>query len=388
MRVAGVFSGIGGIELGLHQAGASTALLCENDAAAARVLAARFPGVPLVADVCELDALPGDVDLLAGGFPCQDLSPAGKTMGIGGLRSGLVEEVFRLVKQSNVPSVLLENVPFMLSLDSGRAMRVITERFTELGYRWAYRVIDARAFGLPQRRQRVFFLASRTLDPASVLFREDAGDHPEPQCVDQDCGFYWTEGLRGLGWAVNAVPTLKGGSSIGIPSPPAIWLRPNRVVTPEIRDAERLQGFPAGWTDLPAIAGVRGARWKMVGNAVSVPVAAWIGEGLVRAGNVGVRQSEAPAPGRRWPDAAMSTGTGPVAVHSSAFPRPVNLPPLRSWLSHATAPLSERAIKGFADRLSRGTLRIHPEFVQTIESLSGRSVRDRALELPLYRGVA
>lgn len=62
-------------------------------------------------------------------------------------------------------------------------------------------------------------------------------------------GFYWTEGTRGLGAAVDAVPTLKGGSTIGIPSPPGILLPGGRVVTPRIEDAERLQGFEAGWTE-------------------------------------------------------------------------------------------------------------------------------------------
>lgn len=388
MKVAGIFSGIGGLELGLHQAGAISVLLCENDPAARSVLVNRFPGVNLVGDVRSLESLPTDVELLAGGFPCQDLSPAGKTAGIGGSRSGLIEEVFRIVERSRVPSVLLENVPFMLSLDSGRAMRLITERFDELGYRWAYRVIDSRSFGLPQRRQRVFILASTSVDPAAVLFREDAGDQQQPSCSGHDCGFYWTEGLRGLGWAVNAVPTLKGGSSIGIPSPPAIWLRPDQIVTPHIRDAERLQGFPAGWTDVPAATATRGARWKMVGNAVSVPVAAWVGDGM-----------RCPFPRRpletkslvgtwKWPAAAMSTDHGPVAVGSSPFPRPAVLPILREWLEHGSAPLSDRALRGFADRLSRGSLRLDSEFRHVIEALAKRQIRDCAKELPLYRGVA
>src|SRR5690606_19679397 len=96
------------------------------------------------------------------------------------------------------------------------------------------------------------------------------------------CGFYWTEGLRGLGWAVNAVPTLKGGSSIGIPSPPAIVLPDGRVVTPDIRDAERLQGFPADWTKVAETVARRSARWRLVGNAVSVPAADWIGKRLLK----------------------------------------------------------------------------------------------------------
>src|SRR4051794_13715391 len=86
LRVAGLFAGIGGIELGLHRAGHSTTLLCEIDEAADAVLVEWFPGVPLVRDVRKLKALP-DVDLVAAGFPCQDLSQAGRTAGIRGNNS-------------------------------------------------------------------------------------------------------------------------------------------------------------------------------------------------------------------------------------------------------------------------------------------------------------
>src|SRR5439155_6074663 len=143
-------------------------------------------------------------------------------------------------------------------------------RFEELGYRWAYRVINARAFGVAQRRERVFFVAALERDPRDVLFADNAEPRPDPQdSSGYACGFYWTEGIRGLGWAVDAIPTLKGGSTVGIPSPPAIRLPIDRIIlTPDIRDAERLQGFSADWT-LPALEGDtvrKGARWRLVGN--------------------------------------------------------------------------------------------------------------------------
>jgi DNA (cytosine-5)-methyltransferase 1 len=180
--------------------------------------------------------------------------------------------VFRLVtrRRGGPRWLLLENVPFMLQLHRGRAMWYLTARLEKLGYAWAYRVVDARAFGLPQRRWRVLLLASRTEDPREVLFSGDAGEIPEDEPDNRACGFYWTEGTRGLGWAVDATPTLKGGSTIGIASPPAVRLAEGRgIVTPGITDAERLQGFPANWT-LPAleIPGIRaGHRWKLIGNA-------------------------------------------------------------------------------------------------------------------------
>jgi DNA (cytosine-5)-methyltransferase 1 len=170
LRVAGLFAGIGGIELGLHAAGHETVLLCDFESASQAVLAERFRGVPLVGDVRELIALPR-VDVVAAGFPCQDLSQAGRTAGINGERSGLVSEVFRLMRQSDAQWLLLENVPFMLQLERGEAMHFLTSSLEELGFRWAYRVVDARAFGLPQRRQRVVLLASRTHASCNTLPR-------------------------------------------------------------------------------------------------------------------------------------------------------------------------------------------------------------------------
>ena len=91
------------------------------------------------------------------------------------------------------------------------------------------------------------------------------------------CGFYWTEGIRGLGWAFDAIPTLKGGSTVGIPSPPAIILPDGIIVKLNIQDAERIQGFEAGWTQPAELVARPGMRWKLVGNAVTVGAAEWIG---------------------------------------------------------------------------------------------------------------
>src|SRR5439155_17303987 len=170
LKVAGLFAGIGGIELGLHKSGHSTSLLCEIDATAQAVLEARFPGIPLHDDIRTLRRVKRDVDLVVAGFPCQDLSQAGKTHGIKGRHSGIVTQLFDLLQDRAVPWVLLENVPFMLQLDGGRAMEYVVGQLERLEYRWAYRVIDTRAFGLPQRRERVFLVASKTEDPRRVLF--------------------------------------------------------------------------------------------------------------------------------------------------------------------------------------------------------------------------
>jgi len=148
-------------------------------------------------------------------------------------------------------------VPFMLRLERGQAMAYLTRELTERGYRWAYRVVETRAFGLPQRRRRVLLLASRGSDPRAVLFADDVGEpeprHPFADCDrgvmprDMACGFYWTEGVRGLGWALDAIPTLKGGSTVGIPSPPAIGLPSGELGPPE--PAAPSAWLPPSWRD-------------------------------------------------------------------------------------------------------------------------------------------
>lgn len=369
LKVAGLFAGIGGIELGLDAVGHETTFLCDFDSAAQRVLVEHFPGLPVVGDVREVVALP-EVDLIAGGFPCQDLSQAGGTAGIGGEKSGVVSEVFRLAARSDATWLLLENVPFMLQLDRGEAMRFLTHSLEELGFRWAYRVLDTRAFGLPQRRQRVWLLASRTEDPREVLFVGDEGEPPTPDDFSElACGFYWTEGVRGLGWAVDAVPTLKGGSTIGIPSAPAIWFTDGSFGMPDVRDAERLQGFDADWTAPSVADGVRkGARWKLVGNAVSVPVAQWVGERLLDprpydpAGDAELARDAA------WPRAAWGADGEVKRADLSAWPVRTEYEHLHEFLVYEAIPLSERAAAGFLKRATASTLNFPDGLLDDVEA--------------------
>lgn len=363
MKVAGLFSGIGGLERGLETSGHETALSCEIWEPARAVLAARMPEAQCTRDVRDLESLPAAIDVLVAGFPCQDLSQAGLTAGIAGARSGLVGEVFRLLDRNAVPCVVLENVPFMLRLDKGLAMRTLIEAFEDRGYRWAYRVVNSLSF-LPQRRERVLFVATRCdLDPAAVLLVDDVEpDLPESALGVRAHGFYWTEGLRGLGWAVDAIPTLKNGSTVGISSPPAILFPSGDVVTPDIRDAERFQGFPEDWT-LPAETVDRPSlRWSLVGNAVSVPVARWLGERLADPGEYD-RTRDVPLSGSGgWPKAARFDGGARSAVAIGAYPRWESRPKLADFLRHPGKPLSARATRGFLSRSERAKLRFADGF--------------------------
>ena len=368
LRTAGLFAGIGGIEHGLALAGHDTAVLCEIEPAAVAVLRERFPGVHVHPDIREPLRLDRDVRLITAGFPCQDLSQAGKTKGMGGDQSSLVSHVFDLLEAHETPWVLLENVTFMLHLGRGQAMEFVVSQFERLGYKWAYRVIDSRAFGLPQRRERVYFVASKLDDPRRVLFSGNAEPHTGFEANGQTAfGFYWTEGSRGLGWAVNAVPTLKGGSTIGIPSPPAILLPNGEVVTPNIRDAERLQGFDVDWT-LPAESVARpSSRWKLVGNAVTVDAARWIGERFIALdGNTDVAGVPLPK-GKPWPRAAWNVGEGRFAAALSSWPVRTAPQPLAEFLRFAPSPLSEKATAGFLSRFKNSRLAKPAGFIEALE---------------------
>ncbi|WP_428001994.1 DNA cytosine methyltransferase [Acidovorax sp.] len=387
--VVGLFAGIGGLELGLAASGFHTELLCEIEPHAQRVLRSRFAGVAIEPDVTLLKSLPR-TDILAAGFPCQDLSQAGAKVGISGQRSGLVSHLLRLVEKARPRPkwILIENVSFMLRLDKGEAMRFLTGALEALGYNWAYRVVDARSFGVPQRRLRVILLASRDEDPRDVLFVDNVADSEiishrlqapltldlqGPNVVEEkegkSYGFYWTEGRIGIGWAVDAVPTIKGGSGIGIPSPPAIWTpATDSLGVPSIEDGERLQGFPRGWTaDASSTGRALGVRWKLVGNAVCVHAAEWVGRRLKSPGKYKSTGEQEFVSGS-WPLAAYG-GKGKTvrSVRLSVWPLLGEGPVLSAFLDNAVTPLSHRAASGFLSRAHLSEkINYAPQFLSSV----------------------
>jgi DNA (cytosine-5)-methyltransferase 1 len=366
MRIAGLFAGIGGLELGLHRAGHEAVVFSENWGPAAAVLARRFEGVPNAGDIANLRSLPADIEIVTAGFPCQDLSQAGKTAGIKGRKSGVVEHVFRLLDLNRPKWVLLENVSFMLRLDGGSAMDRLVTEFEERRYQWAYRVVNSLAF-LPHRRERVFFLASTEGDPAHVLLGDEAVPNPVKTNLDTHAhGFYWTEGTRGLGWGPDCVPTLKNGSTVGIPSPPAILLTTGEIVTPDLRDAERLQGLPPNWTK-PATSVARASlRWSLVGNAVTTPVAGWIGKRLLSPKRYDPARDGASLVRGDWPRAARFDGVTRRTVHISEFPCWKKRKALQEFLQYPASLLSERATAGFLARIEKSSLRFVPGFKERV----------------------
>ncbi|AQR74194.1 DNA cytosine methyltransferase [Sphingomonas sp. LM7] len=386
--VTGLFGGIGGLELGLGRAGHRATMFCECDAEAVSVLRSRFADVPVALDVRETDALLETIsptsDLLTAGFPCTDFSQAGTTKGFDGGRSSLIIDTLRLLERRRFENVLLENVPNWRQLHKGAYMRWVVEALEAMGYRWAYRTIDARAFGLPQRRLRLFLFATLTGDPREALFHgNEAPDDRAFALHEAAHGFYWTEGKTGIGWGESCVPTLKGGSALSIPSPPAILMGDGQVITPEIRDCERLQGFPAGWTDLPERnADVGGGpfkqrrRWLLAGNAVNVEVAHWLGERLSARVAVDLDAGTELNAGAAWPAAAWFDGSKRRSVPLGTWPVARTSRPLADFLRFPGAPLSLRATNGFYKRIMASSLRFKPGFVHAIGAHLSRMERN------------
>ena len=369
MRVLGLFSGIGGFEQGFEKAGHETALLCENDQYASDVLKRHHSHVGLVDDIRNLKRIPKNVDIVTAGFPCQNISMAGDKTGIYGPKSSIVDELFSLLKGRRVPCIVIENVYFMLHLKKGAGMEYILSRLEKLGYKWAYRVIDSRSFGLAQRRRRVFIVASLEGDPRSNVLTGDIGkiDWPKPS-LDKPIGFYWTEGASGHGLTADATPPLKTGSALGIPSPPAVLLPTGRIVTPSIEAAERLQGFPAGWTSHLRKIGHEKYRWKLVGNAVSVPIAEWLGNQISSPQQYDDKDDTVLMTGEPWPIASWNVGYGRYKSTVSENPIKVRRGRLSAFKTSDWPDLSKRALSGFLDRARRSSLRYPPEFLKALEN--------------------
>jgi len=182
MTFGSLFSGIGGFDLGLERAGMEVRWQCEIDKAARSVLRRHFPDATLYDDVTTFGGDVEPIDLVCGGFPCQDLSVAGRRAGLAGSRSGLFYEFMRVVDECDPRWVLIENVPGLLSSNGGRDMGAVLGTLEELGYGWAYRVLDAQYHGVAQRRRRVFIVGchGNAARAAQVLFEPESlpGDPP------------------------------------------------------------------------------------------------------------------------------------------------------------------------------------------------------------------
>ncbi len=155
MTFGSLFSGIGGMDLGLERAGMECRWQVEIDPFCQKVLAKHWPNVKRYGDIKTVGEELERVDLIAGGFPCQDVSRVGSRAGIDGKRSGLWDEYLRLVRDLRPRFVLVENVPGLLDGGIGRVLGDLAES----GFDAEWRLLSAAEFGLPHRRDRVFVIA-------------------------------------------------------------------------------------------------------------------------------------------------------------------------------------------------------------------------------------
>lgn len=165
MNVLDLFSGIGGFSLGLERAGMTTVAFCEIEKYPQKVLKKHWPDVPCYTDVRELtkEKLDNDgitIDVICGGFPCQDISTAGKQAGIGeGTRSGLWSECARLIGELRPRYAIFENVTALLSGDSGKWFQRVLWDISEVGYDAEWHCIPASELGANHHRDRVWIIA-------------------------------------------------------------------------------------------------------------------------------------------------------------------------------------------------------------------------------------
>lgn len=176
MRVGSLFAGVGGFDRGLEIAGHTISWQVEINAFANRVLERRWPRTPRGVDVREWTGHGHEhIDLLCGGFPCQDLSVAGERGGLAGARSGLFSEIIRIAQILKPTWGFFENVPGLFSSHAGRDMATVLEGLRECWPVVGYRVLDSRYFYLAQRRERVFFVCGPTERGVEEVLFESEG---------------------------------------------------------------------------------------------------------------------------------------------------------------------------------------------------------------------
>ncbi len=333
MIFGSLFTGIGGFDLGLERAGMACQFQVETDAYCNRILERHWPQVPRFGDVRDCGA--GNlshVDLICGGFPCQDVSTAGKRKGLVGEQSGLWFEFERVLGELRPAWAVIENVPGLLTSHQGRDFSLILNALSEMGYGVAWRILDSRWFGVAQRRRRVFIVGHLgDLRAGEVLFEPKGGgrDIAEGGGQGQDVAHALTTrpgdrrqaedtyviagadgtnqgsnqlGIRPASEGAYALDTW-GGQGVAYQAEPTY--SPYSVRRLTTSECEALQSFPQGWSCLCGCNPYStlicqcpdSPRYRALGNAVTTNVAWWLGRRIVAQGERAAKRAlEAPVP--------------------------------------------------------------------------------------------
>lgn len=306
MKYASVFAGVGGFDLGFDAAGMQPTAQVEINKHSRAILARHWPNVERTDDVISTTGKDlGKPDLVVGGFPCQDTSHAAPhRTGLDGKRGRLyyefvrlVDEVARLVDESKPRWVCIENPVGLLKSNKGRDMEAVVRGLEDLGYGWAYRVVDGRHLGSAQRRRRVLVVGHRGGDgrPAwDVLADDDVGSE-SPSVLDESrrdsrskVGSVVTDDGRGLiyrksrrprskddysTWVLDGDANTLTGFDSGNSRQTHIVVQGGRARTLTLTEWERLTCLPDGWTE-----GVPDShRFKALGDAMHAGMAEWLG---------------------------------------------------------------------------------------------------------------
>lgn len=292
-RVNSFFAGIGGFELAFSREGAVPAFFCERNDYCRSVLKRHWPDVIRADDIRTVKAeeIP-HAEIWTAGFPCQDLSlartPHGERQGLKGDQSGLFYTFLDLLSGHLPKVVLIENVAGLLNSHKGADFETLLSSLAALGYGVAWRVLNARYFGAPQSRPRVFICAWLHSPEAAkeVLYEHVEATRPK----NERRGFVEASYCTHSGISVPKVSfciSATSGRHTGLD-----WSRTYVTYKDAVRrltplECERLQGFPEGWT-LPAddypipIRGIETARYHAIGNAVCVPVVEWVARRVMK----------------------------------------------------------------------------------------------------------
>lgn len=289
--VISLFAGIGGFDLAFERAGAKILMQCELNKFCQSVLKRHWPSSRIEADITKINpATMPDADVWTAGFPCQDVSLARGNHGRNGLKGAHTSLFFKLMELVEVKKpkvILLENVVGLLNSHRGCDFAIILNELTSRGYAVAWRVLNARYFGAPQSRSRVFLCAwsGDYTSAVRALFEPIPGEKPEKERT----GFITpTKDLRTgaivpeVAYCVAATSGRHTGND---------WSRSyvsydDRVRRPTPTESERLQGFPTDWT-IPEKSfseptrGLDSERYHAAGNAVAVPVVRWIADRIM-----------------------------------------------------------------------------------------------------------
>lgn len=293
LKVLDLFSGIGGFSLGLERAGGfETAAFCEINKSAQKVLKKHWPNVPIFEDVSTLKGEQlGTIDVICGGFPCQDISLAGKGAGLEGARSGLWFEFHRLIKEIKPSWVIAENVAALRS----RGLDQVLRSLAEIGYDAEWHCIPASAVGAKHTRDRIWIIAY----PSKQRCDERRSDREERHVLCDAIGDAPQGKSEREGWErgfsapseVNSAGLLANANHTGLQRAKLLGVDPKELGCGEewaLGTTSECCALPnwGGWTTEPNVGrvanGVSGRvdRLKQLGNAVVPQIPELIGRAI------------------------------------------------------------------------------------------------------------